>query len=95
MTWKNEIKKELKGNPVIRLNKIKHYVDGMLYIFTEGMEGKKVTNNSGEHEEYSDVAKLAASAIKQLEDFNEANMEEYDSKMYREQQEAGASFKYP
>jgi len=95
MAWKDEIKKELKGDPVIRLGKIKYYLDGMLYIFTDGMEGKIVINNNGGHEEYSDVAKLAASAIKQLEDFNEANMEEYDSKMYREQQDAGASFKYP
>ena len=75
MTWKEEIKKAkgipkkpvLALNKVKPLNKVKHYVDGIIYIMSEEKEGKKV----GKYEEFLDVEDLAKLAINLLEKFTD------------------------
>lgn len=104
MEWKNELKKELKGNPLVRLNKIIHYVDGIKYIISHGHEGKMVSNprssfgsktNMGDHSEYEDIIRLAKVAIKQLEDFaDESNIKDLADKEYRMQQDAGEAHRF-
>tara|TARA_R100000742_G_C4192420_1_gene24070 strand:- start:253 stop:495 length:243 start_codon:yes stop_codon:yes gene_type:complete len=80
MTWKNEIKKNIPKKPVLVLDKVKHYVDGLIYIMSEGKEGKMVENNRGKHMEYVEAKPLAESAIKLLEQFTdrEALMDLYE-----------------
>ena len=86
----DKLLKALTGNPMTRLSKIIHYVEGIKYVFSNGTEGKYISNNDGEHTEYSDVPRLARRAIKQLEDFaNEANMKGEAHKEYRMQRDAG------
>jgi len=80
MTWKNEIKKNIPEKPITVLNKVKHYVDGIIYIMSEEKEGKMVVNRHGKHMEYVDAKRLAESAINLLEKFTdrEALMDLYE-----------------
>jgi|TARA_B100000035_G_scaffold314190_1_gene329776 hypothetical protein len=71
MTWKDEIKKNIPEKPITVLNKVKHYVDGIIYIMSEEKEGKMVVNRHGKHTEYVDARPLAKAAINLLEKFTD------------------------